>query len=89
MWLQRNEKGKFLENPTGTGKTKTKMKATWLAGNANDGENAIQKKSQMRNMEEQLSKSRTGGWALLTGVLGCLAIQPQLTLAEEQVNRKS
>lgn len=69
MWLRRDEKEKFLENSTGTDKTKTK--ATWLACNANDGEDAIQKKSQMRNMEEQLSKDRTGGWALLTGVLGC------------------
>lgn len=60
MWLQR-EKGKFLENPTGTGKTKTKGHlACWLAGNANDVENAVQKKSQMRIMEEQLSKNRTG-----------------------------
>lgn len=67
----------------------TKTKTTWLAGNTNDGENAVQKKSQMRDMEEQLSKDRTGGRALLTGVLGCLAIQPQLTLAEEQVNRES
>lgn len=58
MWLERNEKGKFLENPTGTGKTETK--ATWLVGNANDGENVVQKKSQMRNMEEQLSKKTTG-----------------------------
>lgn len=47
------------------------------------------KKSQMRNPDEQLSTEQDGGWALLTGVLGCLAIQPQLTLAEEQVNRKS
>lgn len=30
MWLRRDEKGKFLENSTGTDKTKTK--ATWLAG---------------------------------------------------------
>lgn len=29
MWLQR-EMRRFLENPTGTGKTETK--ATWLAG---------------------------------------------------------
>lgn len=34
--------------------------ACWLAGNANDVENAVQKKSQMRIMEEQLSKNRTG-----------------------------
>lgn len=59
-------------NSDSNGQVKTE--ATWLAGNANDDENAVQKKSQMQIMEEQLSKNRSGGWALLTGVLGCLAI---------------
>lgn len=46
-------------NSDSNGQVRTE--ATWLAGNANDDENAVQKKSQMQIMEEQLSKNRSGG----------------------------
>lgn len=47
--------------------------ACWLAGNVNDVENAIQKKSQMRIMEEQLSRNRTGGMSPADRGLGVLS----------------
>lgn len=70
MWRQRNEKGIFLENPTGTGKQRRRP----------PGLLAMQmmvkmrfKKSQMQNPEEQLSTEQDGGMGPADRGLGVLS----------------